>query len=121
VLLARVEQQTRRVRPACCFTKPKAIFLDEAHVRHLNEGLEYALYQLLRSELPDLRRGQRQPSGVAVEPAPRTTPRTASVGGGWRLGPVEKQPAQVLARAYALPPRWAACAPARRPKERALT
>jgi putative ATP-binding cassette transporter len=73
-------------------TKPKAVFLDES-TSALDPGLEYALYQLVRSELPDC---------VVVSVSHRPTVeqhhdrQLELLGGGqWRLGPVEKQPARV--------------------------
>ncbi|HEY1439442.1 MAG TPA: hypothetical protein VGF65_01070, partial [Mycobacterium sp.] len=59
----------------------------------LDEGLEFALYQLLRSELPDC---------VVVSVSHRHTveqhheQQLQLLGDGqWRLGPVEKEPARV--------------------------
>jgi putative ATP-binding cassette transporter len=73
-------------------THPKAVFLDEA-TSALDEGLEFALYQLVRTELPDC---------VMVSVSHRPTveqhheQQLHLLGGGpWRLGPVEKEPAQV--------------------------
>jgi putative ATP-binding cassette transporter len=73
-------------------THPKAVFLDEA-TSALDEGLEFALYQLVRTELPDC---------VTVSVSHRPTveqhhdQQLHLLGGGpWRLGPVEKEPAQV--------------------------
>jgi putative ATP-binding cassette transporter len=73
-------------------TKPKAIFLDES-TSALDSGLEHALYQMLRSELPDC---------IVVSVSHRPSLETLHdqqlelLGGGpWRLGPVEKEPAQV--------------------------
>jgi vitamin B12/bleomycin/antimicrobial peptide transport system ATP-binding/permease protein len=45
-------EQQRVAFARILFTKPRAVFLDEATAA-LDEGLEFALYQLLRSELPD--------------------------------------------------------------------
>jgi putative ATP-binding cassette transporter len=85
-------EQQRVAFARVLLTKPKAIFLDEA-TSALDEGLEFALYQLLRSELPDCvvvsvshRRAVEQHHAQHLE---------LLGGGGWRLGPVEKQPAQV--------------------------
>lgn len=73
-------------------TKPKAVFLDEA-TSALDEGLEFALYQLVRTELPDT---------VLISVSHRPTVEQHHerqlhlLGGGqWRLGPVEKEHAQV--------------------------
>jgi len=73
-------------------TKPKAIFLDES-TSALDSGLEHALYQMLRSELPDC---------IVVSVSHRPSLETLHdqqlelLGGGpWRLGPVEKEPARV--------------------------
>ena len=45
-------EQQRIAFARVLFTKPKAVFLDEA-TSAMDEGLEFALYQLLRNELPD--------------------------------------------------------------------
>lgn len=73
-------------------TKPRAVFLDES-TSALDEGLEFALYQLVRTELPEC---------VVVSVSHRNTveqhheQELKLLGGGeWRLGRVEKQPAQV--------------------------
>ena len=100
-------EQQRVAFARILLTKPKAVFLDES-TSALDEGLEHALYQLLHSELPDDRRGQRQPPtrGRAV---PRTAPRTA------RRRPVAVGIRSIRSRrrSNAQP---AACVPARRPK-----
>ena len=85
-------EQQRVAFARVLLTKPKAVFLDEA-TSALDEGLEYALYQLLRNELPDCvvvsvshRRAVEQHHQQQLE----------LLGDGqWRLGPVEKQRAQV--------------------------
>ncbi|SPM36714.1 ABC-type uncharacterized transport system, permease and ATPase components, partial [Mycobacterium rhizamassiliense] len=85
-------EQQRVAFARVLLTKPKAVFLDEA-TSALDEGLEFALYQLLRSELPDCvvisvshRRAVEQHHQQQLE----------LLGDGqWRLGPVEKRPAQV--------------------------
>jgi putative ATP-binding cassette transporter len=85
-------EQQRVAFARILLTKPKAVFLDEA-TSALDEGLEFALYQLLRAELPDC---------VVVSVSHRPTieqhhrQELHLFGGGeWRLGPVEKEPAQV--------------------------
>ena len=45
-------EQQRVAFARILLTKPKAVFLDEA-TSALDPGLEYALYQLVRTELPD--------------------------------------------------------------------
>lgn len=73
-------------------TKPKAVFLDEA-TSAIDEGLELALYQLLRNELPDT---------IVVSVSHRSTVepyhdhRLQLLGEGrWRLSRVEEEPAPV--------------------------
>jgi vitamin B12/bleomycin/antimicrobial peptide transport system ATP-binding/permease protein len=85
-------EQQRVAFARVLLTKPKAVFLDES-TSALDPGLEYALYQLVRSELPDC---------VVVSVSHRPTVeqhhdrQLELLGGGqWRLGPVEKQPARV--------------------------
>jgi vitamin B12/bleomycin/antimicrobial peptide transport system ATP-binding/permease protein len=85
-------EQQRVAFARILLTKPKAVFLDEA-TSALDEGLEFALYQLMRTELPDC---------VLVSVSHRPTveqhhnQQLHLLGGGeWRLGPVEKEPAQV--------------------------
>jgi putative ATP-binding cassette transporter len=85
-------EQQRVAFARILLTKPKAIFLDEA-TSALDEGLEFALYHLLRAELPDC---------VVVSVSHRPTieqhhrQELHLLGGGeWRLGPVEEEPARV--------------------------
>jgi vitamin B12/bleomycin/antimicrobial peptide transport system ATP-binding/permease protein len=85
-------EQQRVAFARILLTKPKAVFLDES-TSALDEGLEFALYQMLRSELPDC---------VVVSVSHRHTVEQHHdrelqlLGGGeWRLGPVEKEPARV--------------------------
>jgi putative ATP-binding cassette transporter len=85
-------EQQRVAFARILLTKPQAVFLDES-TSALDEGLEFALYQLLRSELPDC---------VVVSVSHRHTveqhheQELQLLGGGqWRLGPVEKEPAHV--------------------------
>jgi vitamin B12/bleomycin/antimicrobial peptide transport system ATP-binding/permease protein len=85
-------EQQRVAFARILLTKPKAVFLDEA-TSALDEGLEFALYQMVRTELPD---------SVLVSVSHRPTveqhhgQKLHLLGGGeWRLGPVEKEPAQV--------------------------
>ncbi len=87
-------EQQRVAFARILLTKPKAVFLDEA-TSALDVGLEFALYQLLRTELPDC-------VLVSVSHRPAVEQHHAQelhlLGGGeWRLGPVEKEkePAQV--------------------------
>ncbi len=85
-------EQQRVAFARILLTKPKAVFLDEA-TSALDVGLEFALYQLLRNELPDC-------VVVSVSHRPAVEQHHEHelqlLGGGpWRLGPVEKEPAQV--------------------------
>lgn len=85
-------EQQRVAFARILLTKPKAVFLDES-TSALDPGLEYALYQLVRSELPEC---------VVVSVSHRPTVeqhhdrQLELIGGGqWRLGPVEHEPATV--------------------------
>ncbi|GFG65061.1 vitamin B12 transport ATP-binding protein BacA [Mycobacterium kubicae] len=85
-------EQQRIAFARILLTKPRAVFLDES-TSALDEGLEFALYQLVRTELPEC---------VVVSVSHRNTveqhheQELKLLGGGeWRLGRVEKQPAQV--------------------------
>jgi putative ATP-binding cassette transporter len=85
-------EQQRIAFARILLTKPKAVFLDES-TSALDEGLEFALYQMLRSELPDC---------VVVSVSHRRAVELLHehqlelLGGGrWRLGPVERAAAQV--------------------------
>ena len=85
-------EQQRIAFARILLTKPKAVFLDES-TSALDEGLEFALYQLLRQELPDC---------VVVSVSHRRAVELLHdrqlelLGGGqWRLGPVAKEPARV--------------------------
>jgi putative ATP-binding cassette transporter len=85
-------EQQRIAFARVLLTKPKAVFLDES-TSALDEGLEFALYQMLRTELPDC---------VVVSVSHRRAVELLHerqlelLGGGhWRLGPVEKETAQV--------------------------
>jgi len=85
-------EQQRVAFARILLTKPKAVFLDEA-TSALDEGLEFALYSLLRNELPDC-------VVVSVSHRPTVEQHHAQelqlLGGGeWRLGPVENEPARV--------------------------
>lgn len=85
-------EQQRVAFARILLTKPKAVFLDES-TSALDAGLEYALYELLRSELPDC-----VVVSVSHRPAlERLHDRQLHLlgGGPWRLAPVEKQPARV--------------------------
>jgi vitamin B12/bleomycin/antimicrobial peptide transport system ATP-binding/permease protein len=85
-------EQQRVAFARILLTKPQAVFMDEA-TSALDGGLEFALYQLLRSELPDC---------VVVSVSHRHTVqqhhqrRLELLGEGrWRLSWVEKEPASV--------------------------
>ncbi|MDT5349282.1 MAG: vitamin B12/bleomycin/antimicrobial peptide transport system ATP-binding/permease protein, partial [Mycobacterium sp.] len=85
-------EQQRIAFARILLTKPKAVFLDES-TSALDEGLEFALYQMLREELPDC---------VVVSVSHRRAVELLHehqlelLGGGqWRLGRVQKEPAQV--------------------------
>jgi vitamin B12/bleomycin/antimicrobial peptide transport system ATP-binding/permease protein len=85
-------EQQRVAFARVLLTKPKAVFLDES-TSALDEGLEFALYQMLRTELPDC---------VVVSVSHRRAVELLHdrqlelLGGGqWRLGPVEKEPTPV--------------------------
>ncbi|OSC39699.1 ABC transporter ATP-binding protein/permease [Mycobacterium decipiens] len=85
-------EQQRVAFARVLLTKPKAVFLDES-TSALDTGLEFALYQLLRSELPDC-------IVVSVSHRPALEllhdHQLELLGGGpWRLRPVEKEPAPV--------------------------
>jgi putative ATP-binding cassette transporter len=85
-------EQQRVAFARILLTKPKAAFLDES-TSALDSGLEYALYQMLRSELPDC-----VVVSVSHRPALERLhdQQLELLGGGpWRLGPVEKEPARV--------------------------
>ncbi|MGA8330305.1 MAG: ATP-binding cassette domain-containing protein, partial [Mycobacterium sp.] len=83
-------EQQRVAFARVLLSKPQAVFLDES-TSALDAGLEFALYQMLRSELPDC---------VVVSVSHRRTVEqhhrqelTLPGNGKWRLGPVEMQPA----------------------------
>ncbi|BBZ13766.1 ABC transporter ATP-binding protein/permease [Mycobacterium branderi] len=85
-------EQQRVAFARILLTKPKAVFLDES-TSALDEGLEFALYQLLRAQLPDC---------VVVSVSHRHTVEQHHeqelhlLGGGeWRLGPVGAETAPV--------------------------
>jgi putative ATP-binding cassette transporter len=85
-------EQQRVAFARILLTKPKAVFLDES-TSALDAGLEYALYELLRSELPDC-----VVVSVSHRPALERLhdQQLHLLGGGpWRLAPVEKEPARV--------------------------
>lgn len=82
-------EQQRVAFARILLTKPKAVFLDEA-TSALDPGLEYALYSLVRTELPDT---------IVISVSHRPTveqhhERHLELLGEaqWRLGPVDKQP-----------------------------
>jgi len=83
-------EQQRVAFARVLLSKPQAVFLDES-TSALDVGLEFALYQMLRSELPDC---------VVVSVSHRRTVEQHHqrelrlLGNGkWRLGPVKIQPA----------------------------
>ena len=85
-------EQQRVAFARVLLTKPRAVFLDEA-TSALDPGLEFALYQLVRSELPDC---------VVVSVSHRATVEQHHehmlelLGEGqWRLGRVKLEPARV--------------------------
>jgi putative ATP-binding cassette transporter len=85
-------EQQRVAFARILLTKPRAVFLDES-TSALDQGLEHALYQLLRDELPDC---------VVVSVSHRSAveqfhdQQLELLGGGpWRLGAVSKEPAPV--------------------------
>ena len=85
-------EQQRVAFARILLTKPKAVFLDES-TSALDSGLEHALYQMLRSELPDciVVSVSHRPSLEALHDQ-----QLELLGGGpWRLGPVAKEPAHV--------------------------
>ncbi|QLL10239.1 ABC transporter ATP-binding protein/permease [Mycobacterium vicinigordonae] len=84
-------EQQRVAFARILLTKPKAVFMDEA-TSALDPGLEYALYQLVRAELPDC-------IVVSVSHHPAVEQhhqrQLELLGGGpWRLGPVDKDLAE---------------------------
>jgi putative ATP-binding cassette transporter len=85
-------EQQRVAFARVLLTRPKAVFLDEA-TSAMDEGLELAMYRLLRSELPNT---------IVVSVSHRSTvehhhnQRLELLGEGqWRLGPLEGEPARV--------------------------
>jgi len=85
-------EQQRIAFARILLTKPKAVFLDES-TSALDEGLEYALYGMVRSELPDVmlvsvshRKTVEQHHNRVLE---------LFGDGRWRLGDVEEEPAPV--------------------------
>jgi putative ATP-binding cassette transporter len=85
-------EQQRVAFARVLLTKPQAVFLDES-TSALDEGFEFALYQMLRSELPDC---------VVVSVSHRATVEQHHehmlelLGEGqWRLGRVKLEPARV--------------------------
>jgi putative ATP-binding cassette transporter len=85
-------EQQRVAFARVLLTKPKAVFLDEA-TSAMDEGLELAMYQLLRNELPDT---------VVASVSHRSTVephhdrRLELLGDGqWQLSRIDEQPARV--------------------------
>ncbi|BBX44869.1 vitamin B12 ABC transporter ATP-binding protein BacA [Mycobacterium cookii] len=85
-------EQQRVAFARILLAKPRAVFLDES-TSALDEGLEHALYQLLRNELPET-------VVVSVSHRPAVErfhdQQLELLGGGpWRLGPASREPAAV--------------------------
>jgi vitamin B12/bleomycin/antimicrobial peptide transport system ATP-binding/permease protein len=85
-------EQQRIAFARILLTKPRAVFLDEA-TSALDPGLEFALYQLVRYELPDC-------VVVSVSHRPAVEQHHEHLlellgAGQWRLGRVEAEPARV--------------------------
>jgi putative ATP-binding cassette transporter len=85
-------EQQRIAFARILLNKPKAVFLDEA-TSALDEGLELMLYQLVRSELPDM---------ILVSVSHRSTveqhhvQQLSLIGDGeWHLGRVGEEPVPV--------------------------
>ena len=85
-------EQQRIAFARILLTKPKVVFLDES-TSALDEGLEFMLYSLVRTELPDT---------ILVSVSHRTTVEQHHThelellgGGEWRLGRVEDEPVPV--------------------------
>ena len=88
-------EQQRIAFARILLTKPKVVFLDES-TSALDEGLEFILYQLVRTELPDT---------ILVSVSHRSTVEQHHThelellgDGEWRLGRVEDEPVLGLAR-----------------------
>ena len=102
-------EQQRVAFARILLTKPQAVFLDEA-TSALDAGLEFALYQLLRTELPDC-------VVVSVSHRPTVEQHHEQHAGTARRRPVAAGPGGRGAGAgLASRVRLRACAPARRPK-----
>ncbi|MCV6964388.1 ABC transporter ATP-binding protein/permease [Mycobacterium intermedium] len=85
-------EQQRIAFARILLTRPKVIFFDES-TSALDEGLEFMLYSLVRTELPDT---------ILVSVSHRSTVEQHHThelhllgDGEWRLGRLEKEPAQV--------------------------
>ena len=85
-------EQQRIAFARILLTKPKVVFLDES-TSALDEGLEYMLYTLVRTELPDT---------ILVSVSHRSTVEQHHThelellgDGEWRLGRVEEEPVLV--------------------------
>ncbi|AKS34057.1 ABC transporter ATP-binding protein/permease [Mycolicibacterium goodii] len=86
-------EQQRIAFARILLTKPKVVFLDES-TSALDEGLEFLLYQLVRTELPDT---------ILVSVSHRTTVEQHHThelqllgDGEWRLGRVDENPKKAL-------------------------
>ncbi|ABK71890.1 ABC transporter ATP-binding protein/permease [Mycolicibacterium smegmatis] len=86
-------EQQRIAFARILLTKPKVVFLDES-TSALDEGLEFLLYQLVRTELPDT---------ILVSVSHRTTVEQHHThelqllgDGDWRLGRTNENPKQAL-------------------------
>ncbi|ORV62430.1 ABC transporter ATP-binding protein/permease [Mycobacterium fragae] len=86
-------EQQRVAFARVLLTKPKAVFLDEA-TSAMDEGLESAMYRLLRNELPSTILVSVSHRST-VEPHHHQRLELLGEGGQWRLGPVEGAPARV--------------------------
>lgn len=85
-------EQQRVAFARVLLTKPKAVFLDEASSA-LDEGLEFAMYRLLRTELPATIVVSVSHRGTVEQHHDR---QLELLGGGpWRLGRIENEPATV--------------------------
>ncbi len=80
-------EQQRVAFARILLTKPQAVFMDEA-TSAVDEGLEYALYQLIRTELPET---------ILVSVSHRSTTdqhhtevlELTGGGGAWTLSPID--------------------------------
>lgn len=85
-------EQQRVAFARVLLTRPKAVFLDEASSA-LDEGLEYTLYRLLRTRLPETVVVSVSHRGTVEQHHDRQLELLG--GGAWRLGDVEEPAATV--------------------------